>query len=107
MTFPFKILSNSTFTYHPFILCYIVLVTEKASLNKLQINKQVQRHVDLLVDTKVSEKLLSPTPALKMETVCFSENLPSTYKSIWRHNPENLVTDALAKEAGVHQQDEA
>jgi hypothetical protein len=35
----FQILSNSSFTYHRFILCYMVLVTEKALLNKLKINK--------------------------------------------------------------------
>jgi hypothetical protein len=31
-----RILNNSSFTYHPFIRRYIFLVTEKASLNKLQ-----------------------------------------------------------------------
>jgi hypothetical protein len=35
----FHILSNSSFTYHPFIWHYIFWVTEKASLNKLHINK--------------------------------------------------------------------
>jgi hypothetical protein len=32
----FQILSRSLFTYHTFIRRYIILVTEKASLNKLQ-----------------------------------------------------------------------
>jgi hypothetical protein len=35
----FKILTNSSFTYHPFIWQYIVLVSEKASLNELQVSK--------------------------------------------------------------------
>jgi hypothetical protein len=30
----------------------------------------------------------SPSSALKMEIVCFSETLVSTYKSTWYHNPE-------------------
>jgi hypothetical protein len=34
----FQILSCSSFIYHPFIQCYIVLVTEKALLTKLQTN---------------------------------------------------------------------
>jgi hypothetical protein len=36
MTASFHILSNSSFTYHPFIRRYIVLIAEKASLNKLE-----------------------------------------------------------------------
>jgi hypothetical protein len=35
----FHIFSMSSFTYHSFIRCYIVWVTDKTSLNKLQINK--------------------------------------------------------------------
>jgi hypothetical protein len=35
----FHTLSDSSFTYHPFIRRYVVLVTKKALLNKLQINK--------------------------------------------------------------------
>jgi hypothetical protein len=35
LNFPFHILCNSSFTYHPLIRCYIFWVTEKASLNKL------------------------------------------------------------------------
>jgi hypothetical protein len=42
MTASFQILSNSSFTYHPFIRHYTVLVTEKAPLTKLQI-KWIQR----------------------------------------------------------------
>jgi hypothetical protein len=37
-TASFHILSYSSFSYHPFIRRYIVLLTEQASLNKLQIN---------------------------------------------------------------------
>jgi hypothetical protein len=36
-TASFQILSNSSFTYHRFIRLYVVWVTEKASLNELQI----------------------------------------------------------------------
>jgi hypothetical protein len=32
--------------------------------------------------------LIGRSSALKMETVCFSETLASTYESIWHHNPE-------------------
>jgi hypothetical protein len=39
MTASFHILSNSAFTYHPFIRRFIIWVTEKTSLNKPQINK--------------------------------------------------------------------
>jgi hypothetical protein len=39
---PFQILSNSLFTYHPFILCCIVLVTYKTLLNKLQIHNSLE-----------------------------------------------------------------
>jgi hypothetical protein len=35
----FHILSNSSFIYHPFVRRYIVLVSEKESLNKLQNKK--------------------------------------------------------------------
>jgi hypothetical protein len=35
----FHILSESSFTYHPLIRRYIVWVTDKASINKLEINK--------------------------------------------------------------------
>jgi hypothetical protein len=33
----FQIISNSSFTYRPFILCYIVGITEKVSLNELKL----------------------------------------------------------------------
>jgi hypothetical protein len=32
--------------------------------------------------------IYTPTSALKVEKVCFSETMVSTYESIWRHNPE-------------------
>jgi hypothetical protein len=38
MTASFQIIFNSSFTYHPFILC--CNVTESVSLNKLHINKK-------------------------------------------------------------------
>jgi hypothetical protein len=36
---------------------------------------------------RFGKKILSPSSALKMETVCFSETL-STYESTLRHNPD-------------------
>jgi hypothetical protein len=33
--------------------------------------------------------LVGRASALKMETVCFSETLVSTYKSTWHYNPED------------------
>jgi hypothetical protein len=38
---PNKLISNSSFIYHHFIGRYVVCVAEKASLNKLKINKLV------------------------------------------------------------------
>jgi hypothetical protein len=36
----------------------------------------------------VQTNILSSSSALKVEIVCFSEILLSTYKSTWRQNPE-------------------
>jgi hypothetical protein len=33
--------------------------------------------------------ILSPSSALKIETVCFTETLADTDESAWRQNPEN------------------
>jgi hypothetical protein len=41
----FHILSSLLFTYYLFIWCYIVWVTEKVSLNKLKINKQIAKEI--------------------------------------------------------------
>jgi hypothetical protein len=42
--------------------------------------------------TNVSEKhVFICSLALKMETLCFSETLVTTYKSTWCYNPENHI----------------
>jgi hypothetical protein len=50
----FQILSGSSFTYHPFIQCYVVLVTEKALLNKLQINTYIFISIMSAIETLAS-----------------------------------------------------